>query len=109
MCNQCDKDFPDSFLLKYHSCEPVDRNQKETDQTRYISCPFCDLQFENLDILKKHIQNAHTDHEDEGCIKCNFIGSNNNIEEHMKSKHGRTWEPFPCEACGLAVANPDLL
>ena len=31
------------------------------------------------------------------------------IEEHMKSKHGKTNAPFPCETCGLVVANHHLL
>ena len=59
--------------------KPVDRNHKEADipdKNNDIPCPFCNIQVENLDILRKHIQNGHTDNKfkEEHCLKCEFVG-----------------------------------
>ena len=115
-----------------------------------IPCPFCQLLSKNTDALKTHIENIHfakEDNKSDGddisvkgkdtcskCSNCNFVGSEDELVKHVRSKHkiiltckdcGNKFpdmltlenhiqakhptEPFPCESCGLVLGNFPLL
>ena len=124
---------------------------KSVTASESVYCPFCKLQSKHLDALRTHLENIHGSKEpnkssqdaiiSQGseqclkCLKCSFIGSKNEMNDHMRRRHGRTMaceqcgndfpdentlkghiesvhrsnEPFPCEFCGLVIANFNLL
>ena len=128
-CAECGFVFTDELDLNCH----INMNHKkqagiqilleaqiEQNQTCTISenqscesCPFCNLKFKSLDILKTHIENSHingktkqNEHEEikvqktESCTKCDlcdFRGNKSEMNKHVTNKHGIN---FACIQCG---------
>ena len=128
-CKDCDKVFGEPIDLEWHMKTEHEVNIFSTESSPIKTfvgecCPFCKLQFQSLEKLKTHIKNVHISedakviYEDEilversetcfKCTECDFIGNNNELKTHKHSKHDKE-VPFPCEKCGLVLANFALL
>ena len=81
-------------------------------KTEIIMCPFCKLCSKDLNELKKHFENIHSDSKSSNeqdliqvrgsemcnkCELCTFIGNETEIQRHMKTKHT---QPVECDECG---------
>ena len=95
---------------------PPKNNLPDTVET--FDCPFCSLRCNNLEDLRKHIENVHTSNPVKEpsknnsivskenvtcqmCPSCKFYGSKSELEKHLRLKHGnKKEEPFPCNICG---------
>ena len=123
-CHKCNVSFSDDFSLEWHS-ETEHEGQKDQKQDVYDSvlCPFCKKECKSPDSLRIHIENIHCkkqpqNHNDDitvdvsetctKCPSCKFVGNESQIEKHFKSEHDKQ-EPFPCQMCGLVLANFVLL
>ena len=119
-----------------------------------IVCCLCKLESKNVDALRKHIQNIHGNdisYEKKqdviekqvsetvtACEKCGYMGSKDELSQHLRLKHGQSFkcdecgndfpdvctlkdhkdaqhslppqiDPFPCEWCGLYFSTFGLL
>ena len=150
-CEICKATFNNAFDLRRHTKSDHGYISRITGEI----CPFCKLLSKDLDTLRMHIENKHTrkpgvieNKQDRisirstdtcsKCPTCLFVGTDIELESHIKSKHeekltcqkcgknfpdGRTLgdhfqsehvhlkqvEPFPCQVCGLVFSDFTLL
>ena len=125
----------------------VEEQKLVLDIPECVPCPFCQLKPKDVTALKVHIGNIHFGSEfrkcentenievelSETCSKCtecDFVGSNNELKDHVNIEHGNSLifnqyeetfadenmpedqikskaekEPLYCEICGLAQLN----
>ena len=93
-------------------------NEGKTNSADYVQskemeisaiCSQCDFNGNNTE-LKEHVESSHG--RKYNCELCgNSFESEERLKDHSNADHVKTSsiEPFPCEKCGLVVANFPLL
>ena len=69
---------------------------------------------EQIEDVVNNTQDIIINQETENCFKCSmcdFSGNRSDIDKHFQAVHENTstMEPFPCEVCGLVLANFEVL
>ena len=105
----------------------VNIGSKKVEQQKRVCCPFCDLESENTEGLKKHIENIHwkkdlateneqinsqgdqreqNDNDPFNCEKCTSVfNTYQELEIHFQSVHTSQESEFQCTCCGRISEN----
>ena len=114
-CPKCEVFFKSEVELEWHKETEHSKNTESTtdgaddilveiDETCF-KCEDCNFVGNNSE-LRKHLDTRHTNKIQ--CEDCdNEFTDEDTLNKHRNSKHN--YEPFPCELCGLVLANFTVL